>query len=72
MLVRRCPNHRICAAELMHIFINGMEKHQRMHLDASAGGSIQSKTPSKVEELIEIICQNEYNKHQEEEGPPLG
>ncbi|MCI24840.1 hypothetical protein A2U01_0046026, partial [Trifolium medium] len=43
-----------------------------MHLDASVGGSIQNKTPSEVGELIEIICQSEYNKHQEEGGPPLG
>ena len=54
---RRCPNHMICAAELIHIFVNSMKTKQRMLLDASAGGSIKSKTPSEVEQLISDVKQ---------------
>jgi hypothetical protein len=64
---RRCPNHMICAAELMHIFVNSMKTKQRMLLDASAGGSIRSKTPTEVEEFIETMCRNEYNKEEDKD-----
>ncbi|MCI84717.1 hypothetical protein A2U01_0105995, partial [Trifolium medium] len=47
--------------ELMQIFTGGMIIQHRMHLDASAGGSINSKTTEEVKELIEQMCQNEYN-----------
>jgi ABC-type lipoprotein release transport system permease subunit len=33
-----------------------------MLLDASAGGTIKNKTPAEVEELIEMMSRNEYNK----------
>ncbi|MCI28152.1 hypothetical protein A2U01_0049352, partial [Trifolium medium] len=36
-----------------------------MHLDASAGGSIKLKTDEEVKELIEQMCQNEYNMNNE-------
>ncbi|PNX83995.1 hypothetical protein L195_g040046 [Trifolium pratense] len=63
LLKRRCPNHRIYAnAELMCIFINGIKQKQRMFLDASAGGSVLQKTPVEVEELVQNMCQNQYNK----------
>jgi hypothetical protein len=65
---RRCPNHMICAAELIHIFVNSMKTKQRMLLDASAGGSIKSKTPSEVEQLIEVMCRNEYNKEEDKDN----
>jgi hypothetical protein len=58
----------ICAAELIHIFVNSMKTKQRMLLDASAGGSIKSKTPSEVEQLIEVMCRNEYNKEEDKDN----
>ncbi|MCH90517.1 hypothetical protein A2U01_0011433, partial [Trifolium medium] len=67
LLKRRCPNHRICAAELMYIFINGIKQKQRMFLDASARGSVQNKTLAEVEELIQNMCQNQYNKMEDDE-----
>jgi hypothetical protein len=39
-----------------------MSISQRRLLDASAGGTIKNKTPADVEELIETMCRNEYNK----------
>ncbi|MCI40437.1 hypothetical protein A2U01_0061670, partial [Trifolium medium] len=38
-----------------------------MLLDASAGGSIKNKTPTEVEELIETMCRNEYNKEEDKD-----
>jgi hypothetical protein len=57
----------ICAVELIHIFVNSMKTKQRMLLDASAGGSIKSKTPAEVEQLIETMCRNEYNKEEDKD-----
>jgi hypothetical protein len=44
-----------------------MKTKQRMLLDAFAGGSIRSKTPTEVEQLIETMCRNEYNKEEEKD-----
>jgi hypothetical protein len=52
----------MCATELMQIFVNSMSISQRRLLDASAGGTIKNKTLAEVEELIETMCRNEYNK----------
>jgi hypothetical protein len=46
----------------MQIFVNSMSVKYRMLLDASAEGTIKNKTPAEVEELIETMCRNEYNK----------
>jgi hypothetical protein len=64
LLKRRCPNHKINYAELMLIFTDSMTIQQRMLLDASAGGSMRNKTLAEVEELIEQMCQNDYDKTQ--------
>ncbi|MCI79205.1 hypothetical protein A2U01_0100476, partial [Trifolium medium] len=39
--------------ELIQIFTGGMRIQHRMHLNASAGGSINAKTAEEVKELIE-------------------
>ncbi|MCI24882.1 retrotransposon gag protein, partial [Trifolium medium] len=51
--------------EQMHIFTGGMKIQHRMHLDASTGWSIKLKTDEEVKELIEQMCQNEYNMNNE-------
>ncbi|MCI50728.1 retrotransposon gag protein, partial [Trifolium medium] len=43
-----------------------------MHLDASAGGSINTKTAEEVKELIEQMCRNEYNMSNERSMKPAG
>ncbi|MCI41405.1 hypothetical protein A2U01_0062638 [Trifolium medium] len=43
-----------------------------MHLDASAGGSINQKTAEEVKELIEQMRQNEYNMNNERSTKPAG
>ncbi|MCI59991.1 hypothetical protein A2U01_0081246, partial [Trifolium medium] len=50
----------------------GMRIQHRMHLDASAGGSINTKTAEEVKELIEQMCQNEYNMSNERTSKTTG
>ena len=72
LLKRKCPNHSMDVMELMQIFTRGMRIQHRMHLDASAGGSINAKTAEEVKELIEQMCQNEYNMSNERSSKPAG
>ncbi|PNY00101.1 hypothetical protein L195_g023376 [Trifolium pratense] len=72
LLKRKCPNHSLDTMELMQIFTGGMRIQHKMHLDASAGGSINAKTASEVKELIEQMCQNEYNMSNERTSKPVG
>ncbi|PNY11377.1 hypothetical protein L195_g007981 [Trifolium pratense] len=58
--------------ELTQIFTGGMHIQHRMHLDASAGGSINAKTSEEVKELIEHMCRNEYNMSNERTSKPAG
>ncbi|MCI71476.1 hypothetical protein A2U01_0092739, partial [Trifolium medium] len=42
LLKMKCPNHSMDGMELMQIFTEGIRIQHRMHLDASAGGSINA------------------------------
>ncbi|KAK2356100.1 hypothetical protein QL285_093455 [Trifolium repens] len=71
LLMRRCPNHNISAMEQMQLFTAGMKMQHRMILDASAGGSIKVKTYAETKDLVEQMCQNEYNmSHDRNEKTP--
>ncbi|KAK2383281.1 hypothetical protein QL285_070748 [Trifolium repens] len=71
LLMRRCPNHNIGAMEQMQLFTAGMKMQHRMILDASAGGSIKVKTYAETKDLVEQMCQNEYNmSHDRAEKTP--
>ncbi|PNX79680.1 hypothetical protein L195_g035667 [Trifolium pratense] len=72
LLKRKCPNHSLDLMELMQIFTGGMRIQHRMHLEALAGGSINAKTAEEVKELIEQMCQNEYNMSNERTSKPAG
>ncbi|MCH81430.1 hypothetical protein A2U01_0002217 [Trifolium medium] len=65
LLMRKCPNHNISDMEQMQIFVAGMKMHHKMILDASTGGSIKNKTQAATKELVEQMCQNEYNMSQD-------
>ncbi|KAK2356481.1 hypothetical protein QL285_093810 [Trifolium repens] len=71
--MRRCPNHSISAMEQMQLFTAGMKMQHRMILDASAGGSIKIKTYAETKDLVEQMCQNEYNMshHRAEKTPGI-
>ncbi|KAK2356637.1 hypothetical protein QL285_093965 [Trifolium repens] len=69
--MRRCPNHNISAMEQMQLFTAGMKMRHHMILDASAGGSIKVKTYVENKDLVEQMCQNEYNmSHDRNEKTP--
>ncbi|KAK2356585.1 hypothetical protein QL285_093914 [Trifolium repens] len=71
LLMRRCPNHNISAIEQMQLFTAGMKMQHHMILDASAGGSIKFKTYAETKDLVEQMCQNEYNiSHDRNEKTP--
>ncbi|KAK2396597.1 hypothetical protein QL285_058243 [Trifolium repens] len=59
------------AMEQMQLFTAGMKMQHRMILDASAGGSIKVKTYAETKDLVEQMCQNEYNmSHDRAEKTP--
>ncbi|WJX19050.1 hypothetical protein P8452_08784 [Trifolium repens] len=69
--MRRCPNHNISAMEQMQLFTIGMKMQHRMILDALAGGFIKVKTYAESKDLVEQMCQNEYNmSHDRNEKTP--
>ncbi|KAK2356581.1 hypothetical protein QL285_093910 [Trifolium repens] len=71
LLMRRCPNHNISAIEQMQLFTAGMKMQHHMILDASAGGSIKFKTYAETKDLVEQMCENEYNiSHDRNEKTP--
>ncbi|KAK2356556.1 hypothetical protein QL285_093885 [Trifolium repens] len=69
--MRRSPIHSISAMEQMQLFTAGMMMQHHMILDASAGGSIKDKTYAKTKDLVEQMCQNEFNmSHDQNEKTP--
>jgi hypothetical protein len=57
--------------EQMQLFTTGMKMQHRMILDASVGGSIKVKTYAETKDLVEQMCQNEYNmSHDRNEKTP--
>ncbi|PNY02729.1 hypothetical protein L195_g026048 [Trifolium pratense] len=54
LLKRKFPNHSLDLMEFMQIFTGGMRIQHRMHLDASAGGSINVKTAEEKLPIKEI------------------
>ncbi|GAU24177.1 hypothetical protein TSUD_84120 [Trifolium subterraneum] len=72
LLKRKCPNHIIDVMEHMQIFTGCMKIQHMMHLDASAGGSIKMKTEEEARQLIEQMCQNEYNMNNERYTKTVG
>ena len=45
-LLRRCPNHNFDDAGQLYIFYSGLKPQTKMILDASAGGTMMSKSPT--------------------------
>ena len=59
-LQRQCPHHGIQDWMLIQIFYNGLKPDIRFSIDTAAGGTIMSKTPSAIKELIEKLALNHY------------
>ena len=58
-LLRKCPQHGISEIQQVSIFYNGVKPSTRMLIDASAGGSLSTKTAEEAMELIEVMASNE-------------
>lgn len=62
-LLRKCPNHGFDDLQQMQIFCNGLRPATKLMLDASAGGSMNSKTAEEAQQLIEAMASNDYLMH---------
>ncbi|XP_058764942.1 uncharacterized protein LOC131638400 isoform X1 [Vicia villosa] len=60
-MVRKCKGHGFDELTQIHIFRNGLQPQPKTLLDATAGGSLMSKT---AEEAIAIIDRMALNDHQ--------
>ncbi|KAK2397155.1 hypothetical protein QL285_058761 [Trifolium repens] len=60
-MLRRCHNHGFDDLTQIHIFHNGLQHQPRLLLDATAGGSLMSKS---VEDAITIIERMALSDHQ--------
>ena len=59
-LLRKCPHHGFTDIQQIHIFYSGIKPQTRLIIDASAGGSLNTKTADEAQELIETMASNEY------------
>ncbi|KAG9446985.1 hypothetical protein H6P81_013113 [Aristolochia fimbriata] len=59
-LLKKCPNHGIPLWMQIETFYNGITVSTRNLIDATAGGTMNKKTPNEVYELIEEMSSNMY------------
>ncbi|KAJ9544519.1 hypothetical protein OSB04_024226 [Centaurea solstitialis] len=59
-LQRNCPHHAIEDWRLVQLFYNGLRPETRFAIDTSACGSIMTKTPGAIKDLIENLAINHY------------
>ena len=62
-LLQRFPNHNFHDATQLHIFYIGLKPQTKMILDASAGGTMMSKSPDKAIVIIDSTTANDYQSH---------
>jgi len=62
-LLWRCSNHNLDNAAQLHIFYNGLKPQTKMVLDASAGGTMMSKSPKEAIVIIDSIAASDYQSH---------
>jgi uncharacterized membrane protein YheB (UPF0754 family) len=56
----------------MQLFTAGMKMQHPMILDALTGGSIKIKTQEETKDLVEQMCQNEYNMSHDRNEKTVG
>src|SRR5262249_36764293 len=59
-LLRRCPHHGLPTWLQVQTFYNGLINENKAMIDTAAGGSLNSKTPEAVYELIDEMAMNSY------------
>jgi len=62
-LLWRCPNHNFDDATQLHIFYSGLKLQTIMILDASAGGTMMSKSPEEAIVIIDSIATSDHQSH---------
>jgi hypothetical protein len=65
LLLKRCPSHGLDEKSYLQVFTEGLTANNRMFLDASAGGSMRTKTDHEIWNLIENMTQNEHRANAE-------
>ena len=65
LLLKRCPSNNLDEKSNLQIFTEGLTTNNRMFLDASAGGSMKTKTDHEVRNLIENMTENEHRADSE-------
>ncbi|KAL7587594.1 hypothetical protein Lser_V15G40151 [Lactuca serriola] len=66
-LCARCPKHGITEYQILQNFIEGMTPMERRLLNASSGGSLPDKTPTKIRNLIKNMAEDsKHSSHDEE------
>ncbi|KAJ9535698.1 hypothetical protein OSB04_un001150 [Centaurea solstitialis] len=71
-LQRQCPHHGIEDWRLIQLFYNGLRSDARFAIDFSAGGTIMTKTPAFLKNLIENLAINHYQWPNERAVHPKG
>ncbi|KAJ9535979.1 LOW QUALITY PROTEIN: hypothetical protein OSB04_un000855 [Centaurea solstitialis] len=71
-LQRQCPHHGIEDWRLIQLFYNGLRSNARFAIDSSAGGTIMTKTPAFLKDLIENLAINHYQWPNERAVHPKG
>lgn len=59
-LIRKCPSHGFNDHAQIHIFQNVLLPASKLLLNATAGGSLMSKSNEKAIEIIEKMARNDH------------
>src|SRR5262249_44603896 len=60
-LLRKCPHHQVPNWMQVQTFYNGLNTTTRQLVDASAGGTLNYKTPNESLKLFEDMARNNYH-----------
>src|SRR3954468_22040227 len=58
-MLRKCKGHGFTDVDQIHMFRNGLTATNKTLLDATAGGSLMSKTPEEATQIIERMALND-------------
>src|SRR3954467_14985216 len=58
-MLRKCKGHGFSDVDQIHMFRNGLTATNKTLLDATAGGSLMSKTPEEASQIIERMALND-------------
>jgi hypothetical protein len=59
-MLRKCKGHGFDELTQIHIFLNGLQSTHKTLLDATAGGSLISKTAEEAKVIIERMARNDH------------